>query len=125
MYEAELLPQMMVMGVSYDEFWTLNLRKCKVIAEAYKLKSQVIDEQQWFLGKYIFEAVSLAVSNNFRKKGTKPKEYFKELNQPLSKMIEDIPDENGLTDAVKKQKTELLFKNLEIMAANYKLTNGK
>lgn len=113
---------MMAMGVSYDEFWTLNPRKIKVIAEGYKLKSQVLDEQQWFLGKYIFDAVSLAVSNNFRKKGTKPKEYFKEVDQPITKRIQDTPDENGLTEHEKKQKTEQLFKKLEIMAANHRLS---
>lgn len=125
MYEKELVPQIMAMGVSYDEFWTLNPRKINVIVEGHKLKRQVIDEQQWMLGDYVFGAVSIALGNAFRKKGTKPKEYFKEIPQPISRRVEDTPDENGLTDAEKKQKTELLFKNLEIMAANHRLNKGK
>lgn len=116
---------MMAMGVSYDEFWTLNPRKISVIVEGHKLKRQVIDEQQWMLGDYVFSAVSIALGNAFRKKGVQPKEYFKEIPQPISKRITDVPDENGLTEEEKKQKTELLFKNLEIMAANHRLNKGK
>ena len=125
MYEKELLPQMMAMGVTYDEFWTLNPRKINVIVEGHKLKRQVIDEQNWMLGDYVFGAVSIALGNAFRKKGVQPKEYFKEIPQPISRRILDVPDENGLTEAEKKQKTELLFKNLEIMAANHRLNKGK
>ncbi len=125
MYEKELVPQIMAMGVSYDEFWTLNPRKINVIVEGHKLKRQVIDEQQWMLGDYVFSAVSIALGNAFRKKGVQPKEYFKEISQPITKRITDVPDENGLTEAEKRQKTELLFKNLEIMAANHRLNKGK
>lgn len=113
---------MMAMGISYEEFWHLNPRKINVIVEGYKLKRQVIDEQQWFLGDYVFDAVSLALGNAFRKKGTKPKEYFKEVDQSILNRMKDTPDENGLTETEKKSKTELLFKNLEIMAANYRLS---
>jgi len=112
---------MIAMGISYEEFWSLNPRKIKVITEGYKLKRQVQDEQQYFLGGYIFDAVSLAIGNAFRKKSTKPKEYFKEVNA-FSKRINEVPDENGLTEEEKKSKTELLFKNLEIMAANHRLS---
>lgn len=125
MYEKELLPQMMAMGVTYDEFWTLNPRKLNVIVEGHKLKRQVIDEQNWMLGDYVFDAVSIALGNAFRKKGVQPKEYFKEIPQPISRRILDVPDENGLTEAEKKRKTELLFKNLEIMAANHRLNKGR
>lgn len=115
---------MMVMGVSYNEFWKLTPRQVKVIAEGYKLKHQVDDEQAWIVGGYVFEAVSLALGNSFRKKFKEPKDYYKDT-KPVSKRVEDLPDENGLTEEYKKEKTELLFKNLEIMAANYRLNNGK
>ena len=62
------MPQVLAMGVTYNEFWTLNPRKLKVLIESYRLKRQVEDEKQWIFGGYLFEAVSIAVGNNFRKK---------------------------------------------------------
>ena len=121
-YESELVPQVMAMGVSYDEFWKLTPRSLKVIVAGYKLRRRVDDEKAWLLGNYIFDAVSIAMGNAFRKKGQKPKEYLQEIKQPFLSKIDEERDENNLTDSEKKAKTELLFKNLEIMAANYKLS---
>ena len=109
------------MGVSYDEFWELNPRKLLVITEGYKLKRHIRDDEMWILGEYVFDAFSLALSNAFKKKSQKAKEYFEVVSNPILKQIEDKPDENGLTEAEKKRKTEMFFKNLEIMAANHRL----
>ena len=106
----------MAMGISYDEFWTLNPRKINVIVKAYNLKRQIEDEKLWLLGDYVFNACSIALSNAFRKKGQKGKEYFEVVT------ISEQRDENNLTDSEKKEKTELLFKNLEILAANHRLS---
>jgi len=111
---------MIAIGVSEKEFWTLNPRKVKVIADGYRLKRQVNDEEMWMLGGYVFDAVSLAVSNAFRKKSQKAQMYFDVVKEPMTKQIE-----KNLSEEDKKQKTELLFKNLEIMAANYRLSQGK
>lgn len=110
----------MVMGVSYEEFWTLNPRKLNVIVEAYKLRKRVIDEQQWMLGSYVFDGVSIALGNASRKKGQKSKSYFELVKQPMWKQIEQA-DGSGMTEEEKKQKTELLFKGLEVQMANFNL----
>lgn len=119
-FEKELLPTCIAMGISYEYFWELNPRKLKPILEGYRLKKKTIDEQQWMLGGYVFEAVSLAMGNAFRKKGQKPRGYFSELKQPFLKDIE-LKDENNMTEEEKRIKTERLFTNLEIMAANYNM----
>ena len=112
----------MAMGVSYNEFWTLTPRKVKVIVEAHRQKRQIEDEQMWLLGGYIFDAVSIAIGNALKKKGQKGKEYFELVKGPISKRIMAEKDESNLTEDEKKAKTELLFKNLEIMAANHRLS---
>ena len=114
----------MAMGVSREEFWTLNPRKVKILVEAYQLKRQIEDEKMWMLGGYVFDAVSIALGNSFRKKGQKPHEYFETIKEPITKRIYAEKDENNLTEDEKKKKTELLFKNLEIMAANHRLSKG-
>lgn len=124
-YEAELLPHIMAIGVSYDEFWTLNPRKIKVLMEAYHLKRQIEDEKLWMLGEYVFDAVSIAMGNAFRKKGQKSKEYFELVKEPITKRVSEARDENNLTEREKKVMTERLFKNLEIMAANHRIAKGK
>lgn len=73
------------------------------------------------LGGYVFDAVSLAIGNAFRKKNEKASMYFEVVNEPLLQRS----NENDATEEDKKKQTELLFKNLEIMAANYRLNHGK
>lgn len=121
-YEAELIPQVMAMGIGYEEFWTLNPRKIKVISEAYSLKRQIQDEELWLLGEYVFNACSIALGNAFRKKGQKSKEYFEIVKEPILRRVGEERDANNLTESEKKEKTELLFKNLEILAANHRLS---
>jgi len=114
----------MAMGVTYSEFWTLNPRRIKILVESYKLKRQVQDEEMWLLGGYVFEACSIALGNAFRKKGQKAQGYFELIKEPITKRVSENKDENGLSESEKIAKTELLFKNLEIMAANHRLSKG-
>ena len=76
----------------------------------------------WVFGEYVFNACSLAISNAFRKKGQKSKDYFEVVKEPMLKKLGEQVDENNLTESEKKAKTELLFKNLEILAANHRLS---
>lgn len=118
-YEAELIPQAIAMGISYEEFWKLNLRSFNVIAKGYNLRKKEQDAMMWLQGGYIFDAVSLAVGNAFRKKGQRPKEYFKVLKEPF--LSQSIKDESNMTESEKKNMTEQLFHNLEIQMANFNL----
>jgi len=114
---------MMAMGVTYQEFWSLNPRKIRVIAEGYRLSRKVKDEESWLLGGYVFEAVSVAIGNALKKRGQKAKSYFEVVKEPVLSQV--VTDDSGMTEHEKKKKTELLFKNLEIMAANFNLQKGK
>lgn len=118
-YEAELIPQAIAMGISYEEFWKLNPRSFNVIAKGYNLWKKEQDAMMWLQGGYIFDAVSLAVGNAFRKKGQRPKEYFKVLKEPF--LSQSIKDESNMTESEKKNMTEQLFHNLEIQMANFNL----
>ena len=111
------------MGISYNEFWSLTPRTLKVIVEGYKLRRKVVDEEHWFLGHYVFDAVSLALGNAFRKKTEKAKSYFEVVDKPITQQIKD---ENGapVDEEDAKKQTEMFFKSLEIMAANHRLTKG-
>lgn len=110
------------MGISYDEFWTLNPRKLNVIVEGYKLKRQIEDEKQWMLGGYTFAAVYVAINNSFRKKGQKEKEYFEVVNKPF---LKGLKTKKELSDNEIKQKRELVMAMLRTKKSNFELNHGK
>lgn len=120
MYEAELLPQMMAMGISYEEFWSLTPRKIKVIIEGYKLTRKVEDEKQWLLGGYMFEAVSIALGNAFRKKNQKQKTYFELVKKSF---MSELSDKEMSEEDIQK-KRELLMAQLRMKQANFELSKG-
>lgn len=120
MYEAELLPNVIAMGISYDDFWSLTPRKLNVIIDGYKLKRKIDDEKQWFLGGYMFEAVSIALGNAFRKKNQKAKSYFELLDKPFFK---HLPEE--LTEDEKQQQLDAFMASLNVMQTNFNLSHGK
>lgn len=107
----------MAFGISYDEFWKLNPRKLNVIIAGFKTKRKVRDEENWMLGGYVFEALTIALNNAFRKKGQKAKEYFDLCDTPIMQRTGTAE----LSEAEKKKQTELLFKSLEIQMANFNL----
>lgn len=74
----------------------------------------------WLQGGYMFDAVCLALSNAFSKKGKKAKMYFKELKEPY--LSQEYKDGSNLTEKEKKNMTEQLFRNLEIQMANFNLS---
>ena len=65
-------------------------------------------------GMYTFEAVSLALSNSFRKKGHKAQEYRKD---PYLKEWKKKP----LTEEEKIAATKKLFAQLEMMQRNFEM----
>ena len=105
------------MGYSYFEFWEMNPRILEPILEGYRLKRRIKDEDQWFLGGYVFEAVSIALANMFRKRGQKPQSYFEAIKKPTLNTVQ-----NGeLTEEEKQRKLDLLIAGLRTKQANFEL----
>lgn len=104
------------MGIGYDEFWTLTPRKLNVLVEGYKLKRKIDDEKNWMLGGYIFEAVSIALGNAFRKKNETAKEYFKIREKPYTDSLEE---EKELTEEEKQKYISAFMASLQTMQTNF------
>ena len=62
----------------------------RVYDEAHKLKVRMQDELLYLSGIYTYEAVSIALSNAFRKKGTKAAEY---RDKPLLEQNRELTPE--------------------------------
>lgn len=86
----------------------------RVYDEAYRLKKEMQDEMLYLSGIYTFEAVSIAISNAFRKHGTKAIEYRKE---PILQAIKP-PTE----DEIERKREEFIAK-MKTLMANFKATH--
>lgn len=109
------------MGITYDEFWTLNPRKIKVIYEGYKLRRKIEDEKAWMLGGYIFQAVSVSLGNAFRKKNQKAKSYFEIVEKPFLAEL----DKREMSEEEKQKRLDALMASLHVMQNNFEIKHGK
>lgn len=109
------------MGISYDEFWTLNPRKLKVLVEGYKLRRKIEDEQAWLLGGYVFQAVSTSLGNAFKKKNQKAKSYFELLDKPFLDSI----DTKETTEDEKQRYIDAFMASLHVMKNNFEIKHGE
>lgn len=72
------MPAALSIGVGYDTFWRLNPRLLKAFIEADRLKKRQIEIEMYVAGRYVFDAVSLALANGFRQKGKSPETWLEE-----------------------------------------------
>lgn len=56
--------------MTYEMFWQGNPYLCVAYREAHKLKIKSRNEEMWLQGRYIYDAVSIALYNAFRQKGS-------------------------------------------------------
>jgi len=112
------------MGISLNEFWELNPRTLNVITEAYRLKRKVYDEEQWLLGGYFFNAVTIALGNAFKKKNVKARSYFEEIEKPFLSEI-DAKKPGEMSEEEKQKKLDLLMAQLRVKQSNFELKHGK
>ena len=104
------LPQALTMGIDYDLFWKLNPRKLEPFLKARELKLKQKNEEMWLQGMYIYNAVSVALANGFRKKGAKIQNYIEE---PI-KLFEDTPWEKEQKAIREREKAIKFFSNLKV-----------
>lgn len=109
------------MGISYEEFWTLNPRKINALFEGYKLRRKIEDEKSWLLGGYMFHAVSVSLGNAFRKKNQKAESYFEALDAPFLSKVE----ETEMSESEKQKRLDALMAGLHIMQGNFEIKHGK
>lgn len=72
----EYLPQAIAMGIGVEMFWGMTARTLRpfVLAEDIKFKKK--NEFAYLVGRYTFDAISIAVSNALRGKGENPIPYM-------------------------------------------------
>ena len=102
------------MGVSWNEFWTLNPRIIRRIADGYSEKMKQQDYLNWVSNQYTLSAVSVAIDRVLNGKKSKS-EYIKE--PVLWKFLE----ESQLTEE-EREKREM---EKEILAMEQWIANDR
>jgi len=94
----------------------MNPRLLKPYQDAERLRQEILDDRMWVMGKYVCEAVGVAVYNNLKPKGKKTLSY---LDKPLLKQVKE--ERGEFTEEEKMQKVRAIFNALQIMKVNYDL----
>lgn len=86
MFENEWFPKANAIGISWEEFWSMNPRIIKLLMKGYEEKIKEEDYLAWLFNQYTLSAVSVAVEHCLAGKKAKT-EYIKE--PILSKTFEN------------------------------------
>lgn len=62
----------------YDLYWYGDPCAARQFYKADKLKQERMNQEAWWYGRYVYDAVSIALSNSFRNKNETPIDYPKE-----------------------------------------------
>lgn len=94
----------------------MNPWRLEAYNKAEQAKEEKIDTHLWMMGAYVFEAVSKAIGNAFRKKGTQANKF---RDKPL--LMERKEQTKELSKEEVIEKTKMVFQMLQIKQANYEL----
>lgn len=103
-----------------------TIRELRIYDKAFERKQKITDFDNYLLGQYVFDAVSAALANAFSGKNKKAVSYQDVREKPLLQIMEEErKEQNGeMSDEEKKARTEAMFRNLEIMASNFRLAKA-
>lgn len=103
------LPEALAIGIDYNLFWKLNPCKLEPFLKARNLKLKMKNEELWLQGLYVYNAISVALANGFRKKGAKAQNY---LEEPI-KLFEDTEYEKEMKAKREREKAIKFFSSLQ------------
>lgn len=109
----------MTIGVSREEFYHSTLVELRDWDKVYKNRRMIEDEKALFDGQYTYEAVSIALSNAFRKKNTKPTPY---RSKSILAEIEEKVHEQNLTEEEKAERAKAIFAQLNVLKTNFEMS---
>ena len=86
--------------MGYGVFWHLTPRLLRKFVDADRLRKRELEMQMYIQGRYVFDAVSLALANGFRQKGSQPLSWLEEPYRILPFTAEE--EEQRTIEARKK-----------------------
>lgn len=84
--------------------------------DAYKNRRRIADEQMWFMGMYVHNAVATAIANCLSKKSN-----AKYMDKPI---LQEVDEQNKpLSEEELQRQRELFVAKLEVMKSNFELNH--
>ena len=93
-YFEDQFPFYLSIGMSSAEYWTGDPVLARYFREAYQLRMEQQDYNAWLQGMYYYEALSIALSNAFRKKGAPALSYAEQPYMQKQKKNKTEPDDD-------------------------------
>jgi hypothetical protein len=111
----ELCPYYMALGVPYNDYWYGDYTMLPYYIKAHEMRNAQRNQELWMQGLYIHDAMSIVMSNAFRKKSDEIIPYPKEP-YPITKEEADNRAESKRIEAlqVAKAKFEAWSETLEL-----------
>lgn len=94
--------------MTYDQFWRDDPWIAKTYRDAYVARRKAENERDWLLGNYNYQAVAIAMSNAFRKKGSQAEHYLEKPFPIFPPTKEEIEAENRR----EKEKIEAVYRSI-------------
>ena len=94
--------------MSYAEYWEGDSSLTRYYRKAYKIKQDEMNHNAWLKGLYTYDAISTALHNALRGKGTKAKKY---AEKPYEFQREKTEAEKAKEVEVEQHKAMLWMEN--------------
>lgn len=97
--------------MSYEQFWEESPYLVLAYRKAFRLKRELMNEEAWLKGWYVYAGISIALANAFRKKGQKTHNY-------LEKPIDIYPPTKAEKKRREREEYEKINKQLQQLRQN-------
>lgn len=104
-----VFPYYLHIGMTPAQFWDEDSTLAKSYYQKYLLDIEHRNQEMWWQGAYIYQGVSVALSNFAKKKSQRPLKY---LEKPI-RITPEREEEKALRIAQERQKTIDFFNRLK------------
>ena len=103
------------MGMSYEQYWEQSPYLACAYRKAYRLLREMMNEQAWIQGLYVFDAFAVCLANAFAKRGAKKQNYIEkpidiypltESEKKRREAEESAKMQQAMEEMIRKQKRE-------------------
>lgn len=109
--------------MTYEEYWGSNdPERLREYREAERLRTERKNQEAWLQGLYFYNAVSVALYNAFRKKGSEAEHY---PEKPFDISGKPKPENNEPTDEERQAERLKLIARLNAAKAAWHRANTK
>lgn len=121
----EICSYYMAIGMPRDEFWYGDYSALKDYRKAYELKNAQKNQELYVLGGYIFDGVTIALSNAFRKKGERSMPYLEKPYPLTGGKAEEVEETEEEIEAKREAAKQKIIKDFSTWADNWNSLYGK